>query len=72
MRPTATEVRTLGKSHSSRVAAADRGMGSWRGMSGARLTGATQPAPPRFSELSLASPAGSTMRTNSVNQRRSS
>ena len=57
MRPTATEVRTFGISHSSLVAAADRGMGSWRGMPGARLTGATQPAPP-FSTA----PTGSTMR----------
>jgi len=38
------------------------GMGSWRARPGAGLTGATQPAPPRFSELSVASPTGSTMR----------
>jgi glycosyltransferase involved in cell wall biosynthesis len=50
---------------------ANCGMGAWRGRSGAGLTGATQPAPLLFSELSVASPTGSTMRTNRTNQRRS-
>lgn len=50
---------------------ANREMGSWRQRYGPGLAGATKPAPAFCSELLVASPMGSTMRNNKVNQRRS-